>query len=299
MVFFIMIAPPVFMPRAYSQDSGAEKLLGFADSLFQEGDFYRAISEYKRFIHYYPSDRRLESAYFRIAESYYKAGRWQDALKSFKEFVDRFPGSKRVPEAFLFKGLSEKKMKRYDEALQSFDEIQKKATGEIRHRAVYESALVYVDREDWGRATETMEKIPMESGLHASAVRFHSGLRRIHELPEKSPSVAGTMAAVLPGSGHVYTERYRDASVAFLLNGAFILAAVELFRHDNDIAGGVVTFFEAGWYAGNIYSAVSSAHKYNRRVKEEYIQKLKETGPISFRHDSASSANYIMYSMRY
>jgi len=287
------------MPCASAQDSEADRLLGFAESLFKEGDYYRAISEYKRFIHYYPSAKSVETASFRIAESYYKARRWQDAIKLFKEFIDKYPGSAMIYDAFFLKGLSEKNLKQYDEALLSFEEILKRATGQVRHRAIYESALVYVEREDWGRARETFSKIPVESGLHDSAGRWRSGLLRINELPEKSPAVAGTLAALIPGSGHVYTERYRDALVSFLLNGAFIFAAIELFRHDNDIAGGIVTFFEVGWYTGNIYSAVSSAHKYNRRVKDEFIQKLKETSSFSFRHDPKTSANCIMYSMTY
>jgi hypothetical protein len=298
-VFFITISPPGSMPCASAQDIEADRLLGFAESLFKEGDYYRAISEYKRFIHYYPSAKSVESASFRIAESYYKARRWQDAIKLFKEFIDKYPGSDMIYDAFFLKGLSEKNLKKYDEALLSFEEILKRATGQVRHRAIYESALVHVEREDWGRARETFSEIPGESGLHDSAGRWLSGLLRINELPEKSPAVAGTLAALIPGSGHVYTERYRDALVSFLLNGAFIFAAIELFRHDNNIAGGIVTFFEVGWYTGNIYSAVSSAHKYNRRVKDEFIQKLKETSSISFRHDPKSSANCIMYSMTY
>jgi hypothetical protein len=51
--------------------------------------------------------------------------------------------------------------------------------------------------------------------------------------------------------------------------------------------GGILTFFELGWYSGNIYSAVSSAHKYNRERKKEYLDLLEKEGRfavgISFR----------------
>jgi hypothetical protein len=36
-------------------------------------------------------------------------------------------------------------------------------------------------------------------------------------------------------------------------------------QHDNYVVGGILTFFELGWYSGNIYSAVASAHKYNKK----------------------------------
>jgi hypothetical protein len=104
-------------------------------------------------------------------------------------------------------------------------------------------------------------------------------------LPQKSPTTAGLLAAGLPGAGHLYTERPKDAAVAFLLNASFIAAAVELFRKDNNILGGIVTFIEAGWYLGNIYSAVNSAHKYNKHKKDEFLQRLRDETAISLHYD--------------
>ena len=84
------------------------------------------------------------------------------------------------------------------------------------------------------------------------------------------------MAAMLPGLGHVYTKRYQDATVAFLLNGLFIWGAVEAFNEDLDVLGGLLLFVEAGWYAGNIYSAVNATHKYNKKTKDEFRQRLSD-----------------------
>ncbi len=119
------------------------------------------------------------------------------------------------------------------------------------------------------------------------------------DLPKKSPAVAGSLAAILPGAGHLYTERPRDALVAFLLNGAFIVAAVELFRHDNYWAGGIVTFFEVGWYAGNIYSAVSSAHKYNKKVQDDYLEQLRNQEGVSGQGGRHAQPRYVMYRLTF
>jgi hypothetical protein len=111
--------------------------------------------------------------------------------------------------------------------------------------------------------------------------------------------VAGTLAAILPGSGHLYTERPRDALVAFLLNGAFILAAVELFNDDEYVTGGIVTFFELGWYSGNIYSAVNCAHKYNKRMKKDFIQGLRDRTSVSIRYNPDNTGKYLALTMRF
>ena len=35
------------------------------------------------------------------------------------------------------------------------------------------------------------------------------------------------------------------------------------FDSGNEAVGGLLLFFEAGWYTGNIYNAASNAHKFN------------------------------------
>jgi tetratricopeptide (TPR) repeat protein len=298
-VFFITIGQFISAPVAPAADTSSRQF-DFAESLFGEGDYYRSISEYKRFMFYFPNDGRVEKAFFRIGESYYRAKRWTEAIDSMKAFIIRYPQSPMMKEALWLKGLSEKNLKRYDEALSTFQMIADQDSGEWRNRAIYQVALVYVDRGEWDQAHDVFVKIPKGSFLFSSANQFASGLEKVKDLPAKSPVVAGSLAAVLPGAGHLYTERPRDALVAFLLNGAFIVAAVELFRHENYVAGGIVTFFELGWYGGNIYSAVGSAHKYNRQVQDEYIRQLKEKDDVSIqRSHSGVQGKYLMYSFTY
>jgi hypothetical protein len=109
--------------------------------------------------------------------------------------------------------------------------------------------------------------------------------------------VAAGVLAVLPGAGHLYTERYRDAAIAMALNGAFIWGMVEAFERKNYVVGGILTFFELGWYSGNIYSAVSSAYKYNRNKNKEYIEHLEREGNFSLGFSSLGKTPVL--SLRY
>ncbi len=277
----------------------AEKQFAFAEKLFDEGDYYRAIGEYKRYIFLYPREKPVENAVFRIAESYYRAQKWQEAAELFKKFISDYPGSSLTSEALYMRGNAEKQLKRYDEAFLTFDKLSKFPSGHDYDRAIYQMALILVEMDDWEGAKNLFSKIPGKSPLYDSANRFYTEMGEIAYLPRKSPAVAGTLAAMLPGAGHLYTERPRDALVAFLLNTSFIWASVELFNHDNAVAGGIVAFFELGWYTGNIYSAVGSAHKYNRRVKDDFLNKVKAEGGISLYRDEKSSDYYLMYSIKY
>ena len=266
-------------------DSEGAALFGFAEQLFSEGDYYRAITEYKRFIYFNPSDERAGKSLFRIAESYFRAGRWEEAIAAADSFLDKYPESALTDEALYLKASAQKSLKRYSESLTGFEQVAGRGAEPFKSRAIYQSALIFAERSDWEKARGELAKMPQGSPLYPAARSLAEGLNRIGDIPQKSPAVAGILAAVLPGAGHVYTERYRDALVAFLLNGAFIWSAVELFHHDHYVTGGIVTFFEIGWYSGNIYSAVSSAHKYNERSKGEYLKGLQEKSALSISYD--------------
>ena len=277
----------------------ADRQFSFAEALLAEGDYYRAISEYKRFTYFFPENKLVETCNYRIGESYYRANRWQEAREAFTYFIIKYPASPMTPGALYHKGMTEKQLKLYTDALSTFQELSKSKSKEFADRAVYQSAIVLMAMEEWQRARETFSLVPKDSPLSGSASIMASELQRMDDLPKKSPAMAGTLAAIIPGAGHFYTERPRDALVAFLLNGAFICGAIELFRHDNYVAGGIVTFFEIGWYTGNIYSAVSSAHKYNKKTREDFLERLKEIGSVSFHHDQKTASNYLIFSLKF
>lgn len=300
LLFFLILPHTCVVREARGEgNEDAEKQFAFAERLFDEGDYYRAIGEYKRYIFLYPQEKTVEKAFFRIAESYSRAEKWKEAADAFKKFISDYPDSSLISEGLYLQGLAEKQLQRYDDAYLTFDRLSKKPSGLDYDRAIYQMALIMAEKEDWEGARKLFSQVPGQSYLYNSANRFYTGLGEIDNLPQKSPAVAGTLAAIIPGAGHLYTERPRDAFVAFLLNASFLWATVELFNHDDTVAGCIVAFFELGWYSGNIYSAVGSAHKYNRQVKDNFLQHLKDGGSLSLYHDGKSSNYYLMYSLRY
>jgi hypothetical protein len=128
----------------------------------------------------------------------------------------------------------------------------------------------------WREASETFKMVEKSSGLYADSQDLSKESLKGEQLPYKSPAVAGTLAAIIPGLGHVYNNRYRNGMVAFLLNGLFIRAAVESFDEDLEVLGGILAFLELGRYSGNIYSAVNATHKTNRKVRNDFRRSLPD-----------------------
>ena len=53
--------------------------LSFADALADEGDFFRAITEYKRVMHYFPKYEKREWVRFQIGRMYFLGGRYEQS----------------------------------------------------------------------------------------------------------------------------------------------------------------------------------------------------------------------------
>ncbi len=82
-VLFALIQNIFFGSLALSFDSPTQ-ILTFGNSLYKEEDYYRAITEYKRFIHFYPNHSLTNKIKFQIGFSYLKGQKWDAALPYFQ-----------------------------------------------------------------------------------------------------------------------------------------------------------------------------------------------------------------------
>jgi tetratricopeptide (TPR) repeat protein len=253
----------------------------FAEHYFQKGEYYRAIGEYERFIFFFPEARQVELARYRVGRAYLKGERYQEAIRAFKRLMDEYQTSAyaiksyfRISEAYVQLGL-------YDQAFINLENLITIASDQdTKDEAYYQSGWICLEKWLWEDAHTYFEKISPQSREKYRLRQLSQELDKKNLLKRKDPSIAGLLA-IVPGAGHLYCKRYRDALVSFLVNGALILAAYEAFDHDQNALGGIITFVEVGFYAGNIYSAVNSAHKYNLDEKDRFLRYLKDRARIS------------------
>jgi len=129
--------------------------------------------------------------------------------------------------------------------------------------------------ENEKHATSYFKKVSAEGYDELKIAELENELQKYEALSQKKPVIAGSLS-IVPGLGQLYCERYQDSVTAFLLNAAFGIAAFEAFDHENYALGGLISTVGFGFYAGNIYGAVSSAHKYNRNQRANFIELLKQ-----------------------
>ena len=260
------VEPPGFL---------ADQLLMFAEYLMREGEYFRAITEYRRFLFYYPDDPRCAMAYFSIGLAFYRGESYVDALQAFREVTQRYPNTAYGKQAWLWQGESFARQGQYAAAEQLYTEITERFPHDsLGQQARYQRAWTLLFRRQWRDAAAQFQQVSPNSDLYQSAQLLVQEALVGEHLPTKSPVLAGILSGFIPGSGQLYNGRLGDALLAFLLNGLFVVGTVEAVHSNKPAVAGILSFFEAGWYTGNVYGAVNGAHKYNRRTTETFLRNL-------------------------
>ena len=272
----------VLGPPAFSQalQIDADRQFSFAESLFSEQKYPSAVFEYQRFIHFFENDPRAEKAMFRIGESHFQAGKPNEAIQSFSELINRYPNTELAVDAFF--QISRCHMQRRDPVSAEAAMLNLISISDdpaVIDRAHHRLGWIQIENGQWEKAKSHFDRISPENRALYRLDDLGRELERADALEMKDPTTAGVLS-VVPGGGFLYCERYRDALVAFLLNGALIWAAVDSFDNEQYALGALISFVEFGFYAGNIHGAVSAAHKYNRAKARGFIQELKQNARI-------------------
>lgn len=251
----------------------------FARQYFSSREYDRAISEYERFIFFFPEDARIPQAMYEIALSYFESKNFKKALAAFAEIADKYGDA--AFSAFSAKAyfmISECYLKLDDPGQAVSNLYNLIALGDdknIRDECFYRIGWIYIETASWDKAKDCFGKISPENKDDYRLQILADELNKTDSIAIKNPSISAGLA-IFPGAGFLYCNRYQDALAAFLLNTGLMYAAYEAFDKENYALGGLTGIAELGFYAGSIYGSVTAAHKYNRAKTQSFIEKLKQ-----------------------
>src|SRR5215510_11789735 len=208
---------------AEPSEFSADQLLMFAEQLMREGEYFRAVTEYYRFLFYYPDDSRRAMVHFSIGLAFYRGESYAEALQTFREVTRRYPNTAYGKQAWLWQGESLIRLGQYTTAEQLYTEITESFPHDrIGQQARYQRAWTLLYRRQWRDAAIQLKQVVPDSELYQSAQLLAQEALVGERLPTKSPVLAGIFSGLLPGSGQLYNGRLGDALLAFFLNSLFI-----------------------------------------------------------------------------
>jgi len=283
-LFFLLLAGVRHVGAEGSALLEREKILAFADHLFETGEYYRAITEYSRFLFFFPEDPLVKLVRLKIAYAYQKGEQYPDARQRFEDLSRDYADQEIGREAWFQTAETLRLGKNYTKAVSRYQEfIGAFPEDERSDLAFFKIGCIRLELHEWLDSAEAFSKVKSDSRLFADAAHLGQEAKRLSSLPLKKPAIAGTLSAIIPGAGQVYARRYRDGLSALLVNGGFIWGAVEAFGHDQNGLGSILLAMESGWYAGNIYSAINSTRKFNRRETEKNLTPLLDRCSFSLK----------------
>ena len=236
-----------------------EQAWGYAEFLFRKREYFRAISEYRRLLHFFPAGERGEAARLRIGEALLRGGESRQAIGHLDALLAESAGSRRAGG----RGADERPADtaRYLRALSWL---------EVERGRPYPLRLEFIEA-----ALKDLEAISPDWPGRERVEGFLKAQREPPDLPEKSPLLAGTLSAFLPGAGSFYVGRFAEGSLAFFVTGLLGYASVEAFDEDKPGVGTLMGAFALAFYGGSILAAVNGAHKFNDSGRATYLEEQR------------------------
>lgn len=280
-----------FYPPFASASDEAVLLTGdvqmrLGDAFMSEGEYYRAITEYKKYLILFPDGRQADAALFKAGMASYRGAEYDAAVETFASLRSRFPQSPHAAESAYYEALCHTRLERFDKAAIAFEaasaHFPESATAPKarlgRALAEFDSGNLPNARQNLTRFLRDFPEDPRFRNVRDALSLFPQD----DELPRKSPVAAGILSALAPGSGHAYAGHYGDAVTALLLNGLFIAGTVVAVQQENYALAGVVGVIGLPFYVGNIYGGANAATKWNLSVRKGFRDKLAVT--LDFRY---------------
>lgn len=252
----------------------------FADSLFQEGDYLNAAHEYKRFLFLHPDTPRIDFIAFRVAASYQNAGKLENAIRAYQFLIDTYPKSilleraeNNIAQCHVLSGDSAQGLS----SLKRF--LSEHKGSSLAPRVQFTIGMLHVDKGEWEQASRAWSDVYStypESSFAKVSDRLARTLKNADTLPHRSPTVAGVLSALIPGSGQVYSGRTVDGLYTFV--GMVVLGGASLYYADQEryevaVPVGILGAF---FYGNGIYRSIQSARIFNLQRETQFRNRLQQ-----------------------
>jgi TM2 domain-containing membrane protein YozV len=260
---------PVSTSSSPSAAGDAGLALRFADHLFGDGDYYRAITEYRRYL-WLSRGRGDEAprAALAIGEALMRGEQWDAAGRQLDGVASRTTDLElrrtalfAAARAYLEDGRPELAKPRF--RLLVADE---EADGALKQHSRMLLAWGHFDAGELDKAREIFQSIATSDSQWAvQAKGVVDAIDQKGSLAMKDPLVAALLS-IIPGAGHMYLGQWGTGVTSLAWNTLFIVAAVSAWLTGDWGVAAVLTFAELGWYSGSMFGAIAGAFRHNRDV---------------------------------
>lgn len=241
----------------------------YANSLYKSGQYFDAITEFKRLLFFDTENKYFDKANFLIGNCYKAGAKFDEAIKHFS-IAEINSDSIKIKTEAKFQIVKTNILRRTtNRALEILNDIDitnkdKKLADSIN----YWRGWAYIFADDWKNASNYFAKIDSN----------HPLIKLCNDVDNEKVSVtfAKVISYILPGSGQIYSGNLLSGILSLgwnLLGGYF---TINSFLEDRIFDGAVIgSLIWLRFYRGNIQNAEKFATQKNKDVANNALRYLQ------------------------
>ncbi len=247
-----------------------KQLQSFAQQLKSEGEYFRAITEYKRVNNYFPKNENYLSNLKEIADCYILGGHKLEAINEYNNILQANRLDK-LANFQIAKLLHE--LAHYYESNEHIFNYIEHFNDSFKDTLMLIAGINYVYLKDFVKAKNSFEMIPDTSSLFSTKKLYISYLDTIPRI--KNRKMAGVLNLLIPGSGYIYTEKFETGIATFVTNSLFATLCYKSVKADENNSAVLSGLVFTGFHLGSVSGAKQSADNWNKLKHKEYALKFK------------------------
>ena len=277
----VVYAVLLFVPSALLGDNteSSDELIGYANSLVAQRDYYRGISVLKQAAYFADDPKMKALCVFKIGEAYQKSRKYKSSVEYLERYIATTAADTLLYRAQMYLGASYLQLGRYDKAVASFSLAENmKNDGAGLVWAAYSN----VHQGEFGAASDLLQSIIREREGEEIALGSQEILREIdaYRGSRQSARTASILSALCPGLGQLYVHHYYDAAQAFVLVNSFAYMTYASYRlgdlgEQSHLATALSVAVTGMFYYANILGAGRTAAYRNQRKLDNSLKQIR------------------------
>lgn len=225
-----------------------DQVWAFAEQLFAQGEYYRAVSEYQRLKYFFPGSAHDQAATRRMVQAYILGGQATQALSLLAD-----PQVKAHLPARQVEWLS----------AQAWLEVRVDEPFPRRLEGLAQACASLEAFSGHPASNPQDPLLPLAQGFLASTTQVPGD--------DKWPWLAGTLSAVVPGAGNWYAGHPGEGALAFFFTTLLGAAASRSIERGQGTQAAAFGSLALVFYGGGIYAAVNAVHRHNDGLRAHWL----------------------------
>jgi len=191
-----------------------------ADYYFAKQHYFEAVTEYKRqlFLRQYESEDEI---LLKTARTYRAGNQELDAEEMLLQAISNDETSVWDRECYIELARLHWDKYNYDQMRNVLDYLAGNLPEEERDRINYIKAWTYFYEANWDEGFSFLDSVQF-----INSEKLQEDIAGVHDVPQKSRTLAVAMSNIIPGTGHLYARDYPNALYSSLLVGGTMVSII-------------------------------------------------------------------------